>query len=116
MRRTIRAAGLAALVFLAAASAFADDPGVMLLSKAEVFGTLRRAPVSFTHDYHAGNADCLTCHHNGDPSIQCEACHVTPKALQQAFHGLCITCHNRMKSTGPAGPPRLCGECHAWKK
>ena len=111
------AAGLAALALIAiAASASADPPALILLSRTEVFGTLRRAPVSFTHDYHAGNADCLTCHHNGDPSTACEACHVTPKALQEAFHGLCITCHNRMKNTGPAGPPRLCGECHVRPK
>ena len=92
---------------------------------------LRRAPVSFTHEYHAGGIRCLTCHHDfkngnnildpgrltpGDPSIQCETCHVTPKALQQAFHRQCITCHDQLKRKGPAGAPRLCGECHAWQR
>jgi len=116
MRRPL-AAGLAALALIAiAVPAFADPPAVILLEKTGVFGTLRRAPVSFTHQRHAGGMSCLTCHHDGDPSIQCEACHVTPRALQQAFHGQCITCHNQLKRKGPTGAPRLCGECHVWQR
>ena len=111
------AAGLAALALIAiAASAFADPPAVILLSRTEVFGTLHRAPVSFTHEYHASAMKCLTCHHEGDPSTRCGACHSTAKALQQAFHGQCITCHNQLKRKGPASAPRLCGECHVWQR
>jgi len=133
MRRTITALALSALGLLAAAApALADPPAaVLLLSETRVFGTLRRAPVRFTHEYHAGAMSCLTCHHDfkngknvldpgrltpGDPSTQCAACHVTPAALQQAFHGQCITCHDLQKRRGPPAAPRVCGECHVWQR
>ncbi len=128
MRRLVVAAALA---LIATAAAFADPPAVMMLSKTAVFGTLRRAPVEFTHEYHAGGMSCLTCHHEftngknvldpgrltaGDPSIQCSACHTTPAALERAFHAQCITCHDQLARKGQRGAPRLCGECHAWKR
>ncbi len=122
----------AALALIAIAPAFSDPPAAMLLSEKKVFGTLRRAPVEFTHDAHANGMSCLTCHHDfrngknvldpgrlvpGDPSTQCATCHATPAALQQAFHGQCITCHDKLKKpAGRPGAPRLCGECHVWQR
>jgi len=130
MRRSLVA--LAALALIAVAPAFCDPQETMQLSETKVFGTLHRAPVEFTHDAHAKGMSCLTCHHEfkngknvldpgrltpGDPATQCATCHTTPAALQQAFHGECITCHDKLKKpAGRPGAPRLCGECHAWQR
>jgi len=121
-----------AIALISTAPAFADPPAVMLLSETGVFGTLRRAPVEFTHQYHASGMSCLTCHHDfrdgknvletarlvpGDPAARCATCHSTPAALQQAFHGECITCHDKLKKpAGRPGAPRLCGDCHTWER
>jgi hypothetical protein len=126
------AAGLAALALIATASpAFSDPPAAMIISETKVFGTLNRAPVSFTHDYHASGMSCAACHHDkfgkgiqdpgrltpGNSATRCATCHSTPAELQQAFHQQCITCHDKLKRpAGRPGAPRLCGECHVWQR
>ena len=130
MRRLIPCA--AALALIVIAPAFADPPATITISETKVFGTLQRAAVEFTHGYHAHGMDCLTCHHDfkdgknildpgrltpGDPAARCATCHTSRAALEQAFHGQCITCHDKLKKpAGRPGAPRLCGECHAWKQ
>ena len=108
----------AALLLAFAAPVFADPPDVITLSETGVFGSLRRAPVRFTHKDHMAleGVDCLACHHQGDPSVTCAACHVERQALQNVFHQLCITCHEAEKRKGRMTGPRTCGECHAWQK
>jgi hypothetical protein len=128
MRRGVTALlCVAALVVAAAASA---EP-VITLANPKVFTAAGRPWVKFTHESHQAleGVSCLTCHHDfvkgknvldpgslkeGDPSLRCAACHASPAGLQNAFHGLCITCHDAEKSRGHVTGPRTCGECHAW--
>lgn len=111
----------------------ADPPALITISDPKVFGSASRAPVRFTHKDHMSidGVSCLTCHHvfkdgknildprtikEGDPSLQCAACHVKPRDLEAAFHQLCITCHDTAKRQGKVTGPRTCGECHAWSR
>ena len=134
MSGTFRVSVIATALLLAlAAPLFADPPDVIIFKKADVFGSLSRAPVRFTHRDHASleGVSCLTCHHDfkngknvldpgrltpGDPSTQCAACHTAPVALEKSFHQLCITCHEAEKRKGRVTGPRTCGECHAWQR
>jgi hypothetical protein len=113
---------------------FADPPAAMKLSDPAVFVHPSRPAVRFTHADHAAlqGVTCLTCHHvfekgknildpstiavDADPSLACALCHISPQALQKAFHLGCITCHDTEKRKGGVTGPRTCGECHAWDK
>jgi hypothetical protein len=133
MSRLVMLGAAAALLLAFAGPVFADPPDVIVLKKPQVFGSLSRSPVRFTHKDHAAldGVSCLTCHHDfkngknildpgrltpGDPSTQCATCHVGPRDLQMGFHQLCITCHDAEKKKGRVTGPRTCGECHAWQK
>ena len=118
MSRRIAGLCTAAIMLVSSSALFADPPDIIMLSKPKVFGSLSRAPVRFTHGHHMSpkGVSCLTCHHKGDTTIQCETCHVTPRSLQQAFHGQCITCHDSERKAGRATGPRACGECHEWSR
>jgi hypothetical protein len=130
MNRRIDVLFAAAVLLASSSPLFAEPPDMIILSKPKVFGSLSRAPVRFTHGHHVSpkSVSCLTCHHlykvgknildpatltAGNPAIQCATCHVTPRALQTAFHDQCITCHDTEKKQGRATGPRACGECHA---
>jgi hypothetical protein len=108
----------AALLLLLPAVLFADSPDDFLLSHQKEFGSLSRAAVVFPHTAHMSfeGVSCGTCHHPADAPAQCATCHGTPLALRQAFHALCITCHENQKKKGRVTGPRTCGECHAWKR
>jgi hypothetical protein len=118
---------VSALFTFAAAAAGADP--VFTLADPKVFTSASRPWVKFTHADHQAlpGVSCLTCHHDfvngknvldpaslkeGDPSLRCSACHASPARLQNAFHDLCITCHDAEKSKGHVTGPRTCGECH----
>jgi hypothetical protein len=105
----------------------------MNLDDSAVFRHGTRAPVEFTHVAHMALGDCTECHHRyegrppqnvldlgelseGNPAIRCASCHRTPAALQKAFHQQCIDCHDRLSREAKPTGPRLCGECHAWKR
>jgi hypothetical protein len=107
------------------------EPAIISIDNAEVFGSLSRPAVPFTHTGHMSidGVSCLTCHHvivkgknvldpktfeQGDPSLRCAACHGKPADLERVFHLQCITCHNEAKRQGKVTGPRACGECHAW--
>ncbi|MGA2641984.1 MAG: cytochrome c3 family protein [Spirochaetia bacterium] len=114
MNMRIAVMGAAAVMLMSSSALFADPPDIITLSKPEVFGSLSRPPVRFPHGRHVSleGVSCLTCHHAGDASVQCETCHMTARSLQLAFHQLCITCHDTEKKQGRASGPRACGECH----
>jgi c(7)-type cytochrome triheme protein len=94
-----------------------------------VFKSKSRSSVKFNHYNHMAieGGSCTDCHHrfvNGrnviepdelsdsNKSIYCSHCHNEPLKLKNAYHRLCIKCHESMvKKNKPAGP-RLCGECH----
>jgi hypothetical protein len=131
-----RFAALLCAAFALAASApagFADPPAFITLSKPQVFGTLSRPAVRFTHGDHGNlqGVTCLTCHHvykdgkniqdiaalaAGNATLLCASCHATPRALEMSFHQQCITCHDAEKAQGRVTGPRACGDCHAWNR
>ena len=130
MRRTVGVLWAAAVLLAFCAPLIAEPPDIIMLSKPNVFGSLSREPVRFTHGRHLDtkDVDCLTCHHDfkdgknildlatlwdNDAAIRCETCHEKPASLQKAFHYLCITCHDTEKKQGRQTGPRTCGECHA---
>ncbi|HNX23622.1 MAG TPA: cytochrome c3 family protein [Spirochaetota bacterium] len=94
-----------------------------------VFKSKSRPSVKFNHFNHMDieNVSCSDCHHryvNGrnviepnelsdsSKTIDCGYCHNNGAELKNAYHRLCIRCHQAMiKKNKPAGP-RLCGECH----
>lgn len=83
----------------------------------------RRPPVSFDHESHAEEFDCLDCHHvfvdgenvldpldleTGDAQAACSACHNgSPDERMRAFHAQCATCHE-----GRETAPKSCNGCH----
>jgi hypothetical protein len=114
IRRTIALLWLAPLMLVVSSALFADPPDIIFLSKPKAFGAPSRPPVRFTHGHHMSPkaVSCFVCHHTGDTSVECETCHVTQSSLQQAFHQLCITCHDKEEREGRPTGPRACGECH----
>jgi hypothetical protein len=102
------------------------------LGDTDVFGTLRRPSVRFSHAIHSESlvdAGCGICHHNPDDKtgkliyiegeeFSCKECHSVIKenhkpALREAFHGSCTVCHrNLIKTNKPKAGPTTCGGCH----
>jgi len=103
-----------------------------LLAHDDVFGSLRRPQVSFSHEKHVEsleNKACGVCHHTPDDRTgqlvyvegderSCKECHDLQKednlpALREAFHGNCTNCHReQIKSKKPKSGPTTCGGCH----
>ena len=63
---------------------------------------------------------CMGCHHNSPSSltpVKCQSCHTKQNKsgskrpdLKAAYHGQCISCHNKMKIKTPVGTD--CIACH----
>ena len=103
-----------------------------ILAHEDVFGSLRRAPVDFSHESHVESLEdggCGACHHSPDESTgrlgyvegderSCKQCHGTRKdgpvpALREAYHGNCTGCHrSQTPSEGQKRGPTTCGGCH----
>ena len=82
----------------------------------------KKPPVTFSHQEHfaafkKGNIEytCKTCHHTGDVSKPCTACHKNPtnpnvpnctemSMTKNPFHIKCIGCHKKVKSEFPKAP------------
>ncbi len=112
-------------------------------------GKKERSAVMFPHESHMDQFECLACHHiyengenvldeseleEGDPNVRCASCHnsKTKINLEDAFHNLCISCHQESKKkywiprkgiqwkafaqSGEMPAPTLCGQCHVLKK
>jgi len=94
-----------------------------------VFKSGSRLPVKFSHGSHMiiEGVSCTGCHHrfeNGknvlkeeeldgeNKSIYCSNCHREKSELKNAYHRLCITCHQTTKKENKTAGPKLCGECH----
>jgi len=102
------------------------------LAHMDIFGKLRRPPVSFSHEIHSETLEeegCGICHHVADgqtgklvyvegEELSCKECHGRQKennqpALREAFHGSCTACHRRLiKNSNPKSGPTTCGGCH----
>ena len=114
-----RTIALVAFALIASVGGLAADP-VFTLADPKVFTRPSRPWVRFDHAGHQDleGVSCTTCHHKfvnlegGSPSPECATCHGSPARLQNAFHELCITCHDAEKRRGHVTGPRTCGECH----
>ena len=98
------------------------------LAHEQVFGKLKRPPVTFPHDLHMEALECGDCHHEydddegalvpvDDPDTGCVECHGAKKednkpALREAYHGSCTVCHRATAKKGEDTGPTTCGECH----
>ena len=102
------------------------------LGDTDVFGSLRRPMVKFSHAVHSDSltdAGCGVCHHSRDDKtgklvyiegeeLSCKECHDARKenhkpALREAFHGSCTVCHrDRIKTDKHNTGPTTCGGCH----
>lgn len=101
----------------------------LVLNNPDAYPEKQRTAVTFSHESHMDNLDCLACHHDyddsenildedelfeGNPELRCAACHDpdTGVDLKAAFHGQCMGCHRQRRLAGAATGPELCGECH----
>ena len=93
------------------------------------FKSKSRSSVKFSHGNHMAfeGVSCIDCHHrfenrknvldpseltDDNKSIYCSYCHSDASGLKNAYHRLCIRCHQSMIKKNKASGPRLCGECH----
>ena len=103
-----------------------------ILAHEDVFGSLRRPQVDFSHESHTESLEdggCGLCHHTPDENNgrleyvegderKCKECHGLQKedntpALREAYHGNCTGCHrDQIKSGIHESGPTTCGECH----
>jgi hypothetical protein len=101
----------------------------IVLDNPDAYGEKHRAAVTFPHELHVGNLECLACHHDykdgenilsedklkeKNPDILCAACHDADAEihLKKAYHRQCMGCHRYVRLAGSATGPELCGECH----
>jgi hypothetical protein len=102
-----------------------------ILAHEDVFGSLRRPQVDFSHESHTESLEdggCGLCHHTPDENTgrlayvegderTCKECHGLEKegttpALREAYHGNCTGCHRDQIKSGIQSGPTTCGECH----
>ena len=108
---------VAALAAVVSCAQLAAAPKTLTLSSARAFGPLRRSAVQFSHDLHSSlpGLGCVSCHHHGGEaqrSLECATCHTGKAGIRNAFHRLCIGCHDARARQGRATGPRTCGQCH----
>ncbi len=114
---TVVLVGLAAML----PARLSAQPEIITITGASTFGPLTRPPVAFPHRVHTRleGVNCASCHHRygeGVPAVSCAAGHAGKKAMRDAYHRLCIECHDAAKRRGGVTGPRICGGCHAWGK
>lgn len=133
---------LVLLSFLFSISIAGAQEDELVIDNPDAYGEKHRAAVTFPHELHMGDFECLACHHKyengenildektleeGNPDLLCAACHDESADidLKQAYHDQCMGCHRqfrlyrccntRDKTVWLAGSipgPELCGECH----
>ncbi len=116
-----------------------ETPPDEIVLKPDLWDSLTRAPVKFTHEKHVQDytIECKDCHHvyqDGknvwDPSMpadKCQTCHDEPtvkgetqlppeekkRNLKLAFHNNCRSCHKDVKKDDPeTTAPVSCSQCH----
>lgn len=117
---------LAALMTLGLALTASSQEDEMTLAPAEL-APLERPPVEFNHDSHAGDLQCVRCHHDFDEFMNnqveedgasCSDCHSrqanadNPVSLRTAFHKSCKGCHEDLIARNRPSGPVTCGMCH----
>jgi hypothetical protein len=117
-------------LILTVSAAAAEE--ILNFSGLSVFRKLTREKVIFHHDRHYGSGiDCLRCHHRyekgvnvlvheellpGTAAVSCVSCHRTERALERAYHRMCMGCHRDMNSEKIKTGPVMCGHCHVKKE
>lgn len=116
---------LVVVLVLSAVQAWSQDEGIMVI-KSKEFSSRQESLVRFDHYLHESIFQCLVCHHdfrvfsnrNEGKGSKCSGCHKRessediPVPLLEAFHGSCITCHEKYSDRGRSAGPVECGDCH----
>lgn len=101
----------------------------LVLDNPDAYREKHRTAVTFPHELHVGDLECLACHHDYEDGenildedkleeeiadLLCSACHDTDADinLKKAYHRQCMGCHRHSRLAGLAMGPELCGECH----
>lgn len=133
---------LVLLLILFGSSLACAQEEVLVIDNPDAYHEKHRAAVTFPHDLHVRDLDCLACHHDYEdgknvldekkieeenPDLLCAACHDKDADinLKQAYHRQCMSCHRQFRIhrfcvvcdkivslAGSAPGPELCGECH----
>ena len=119
-------------LFLLPLPASADMDEIMLNQKSRQHPR-QRSEVSFPHELHMENFECLDCHHDykdnknvldeselyeDNPDTRCNACHTHGASMDttEAFHHQCMGCHIKaIKENTKARGHEMCGSCHTNK-
>ena len=111
----IMVAIVVALAFVATMAVAADAPKQITIDKVAA----KKSGVTFNHETHAADIDCLKCHHKAASKDAidkgCFDCHGSDAAANDPtsskkdnpFHITCKGCHKEQ-----AKGPTKCGECH----
>ena len=130
------------LLILSGISYAGEREDELIIDNPDAYEEKHRSAVTFPHELHVGNFDCLACHHDykdgenilkeemleeRNPDLRCSACHDENADinLEEAYHRQCIGCHRQFRIhrcceicdkivwlIGSAPGPELCGECH----
>jgi hypothetical protein len=116
------------LILLGFTIAYAQE-AVIILKWPDGTRSPSRAAVTFPHEEHMDELECLQCHHKykdgvnileedaleeGNTDLLCSACHTDNAKinLKRAFHRECMGCHRKLRLAGKSTGPELCGQCH----
>ncbi len=131
LQNKIRIVSVAILTFIlifSRAMLFAQ-PEEITINYSKTQKSNRLAPVTFPHELHIENYECLDCHHKyengenvleedeleeGNPAANCTGCHNLKKNcdLQKTFHRQCLSCHVNKQTSFETHAPRMCTGCH----
>ena len=120
---------LGVMLVLVSASTLWAQPEKIVIKNPEVFKHAQRPAVTFPHERHLADLECLDCHHRydkgenvldedtleeGNADIRCASCHNLNArlGLRHAYHRKCTGCHTKMVKEGKKTGPRTCGGCH----
>ena len=130
LKKSIRLpAVLLLLLILSGVSLASAQEAELLLNNPDAYREKQRTAVTFPHDLHVGDFECLVCHHDyengvnilgeneleeGSSDLCCATCHNAGSEidLKEAYHRQCMGCHRQSRLAGFATGPELCGECH----
>jgi hypothetical protein len=95
-------------------------PSVAVMEFPAAAGAMQRPPVEFEHEKHVTalqSEGCTACHARDErgtlvPQLAATAGIVGRNALIDAYHGACISCHERRAAASLTSGATTCGGCH----